>query len=199
MQTRQVVYKKHNIIAPSRNYFCNGNATTPTTYIAELHVSLQYKSFVRCTNMLSWPIYDTRNNKTYLDFRVICPILLSDFNQICCFSADFHMSPQHRISRKFFEWEPSWYMRRDWQTRRHADRETDRHEEANRRYWRLTEHIQKATFQSTTAILQAMKFYLSILTFFGGSWRHGVTLEYLLVKFCNNFSFCGYVMMYLHV
>jgi len=47
------------------------------------------------------------NNKTHLDLHVKCPILLSDFNQICNISTDFHKTPRYQISWKSFQWEPS--------------------------------------------------------------------------------------------
>jgi len=38
--------------------------------------------------------------------------MLTDFNQICSFSRDFHKVLQHQISRKSVQWEPRWYTRR---------------------------------------------------------------------------------------
>jgi len=38
--------------------------------------------------------------KKYLNRQVKCPIFLPYFNQISIFSADFHRSPQYKISRK---------------------------------------------------------------------------------------------------
>ena len=53
--------------------------------------------------------------------------MLPDVNQIFRFSTDFRKSHQYQISRKSFQWEPFRYTRT-------ADRQTDRHDEANRRF-----------------------------------------------------------------
>ena len=55
-----------------------------------------------------------------LGLHVMCPILLSDFNQIWSFSTHFHKSPQYKISRKSVQLEPRRNMRPDRRTRHDA-------------------------------------------------------------------------------
>jgi len=59
--------------------------------------------------------------KTCLGIHVKCPILSSDFNQICCFSTGFRKSFQYQISRKSVRWEPLWYKRTHGMTDRHDE------------------------------------------------------------------------------
>ena len=63
--------------------------------------------YMPLSTMILWIFNVAGNNKRYLDLHVKCPILLSDFNQICNISTDFHKTPRHQISRKSFQWEPS--------------------------------------------------------------------------------------------
>jgi len=73
-------------------------------------------------------IYVASSNKTYFDLHVKCPKRLSDFNQICCFSKDFHTNVVCQISRKSVEWETE-----QIRTDRRKDGRTDGNEEAIRR------------------------------------------------------------------
>jgi hypothetical protein len=43
-------------------------------------------------------------------FMCVCPIFLSEFNQLWALSTDFYRSPQHNISLKSVPWELQWYM-----------------------------------------------------------------------------------------
>lgn len=47
-----------------------------------------------------------------------------NFNQIWNFSTDFHERSQYQISRKSVQWEPRWYMLRDWRTYGKTDERT---------------------------------------------------------------------------
>jgi len=55
--------------------------------------------------MLLWPIHVVANSKMDLNLHVKCPILLSDFNQIWTFLADFHERVQYQISGEYVLWE----------------------------------------------------------------------------------------------
>jgi len=87
-----------------------------------------------CTRLL-WRNSDADNNKQQPDLHVKCPIFLADFNEIWISSTDFHRSPRHQISRESIDWELWWYM---W-----TDGQTDRPNEANRRFSQLRRRAYK--------------------------------------------------------
>jgi hypothetical protein len=53
------------------------------------------------------------DNKACLSFRLKCPKILLNFNQIWSLSRYFKISLLHIISLKSVEWEPNWYMPAD--------------------------------------------------------------------------------------
>jgi hypothetical protein len=48
--------------------------------------------------MLLWRVYMAGNNTTYFGLHVMCPVFLSNFNQIWIFSTDFLKSPRIRFN-----------------------------------------------------------------------------------------------------
>jgi hypothetical protein len=52
-------------------------------------------------------------NKRYLSAHVKCPIVLPAFKEIWIFSTHFRASHRLQISRKYVQWEPRWYFRKD--------------------------------------------------------------------------------------
>jgi len=64
-----------------------------------------------------------------MHFYTKFPIFSSDFKQIWIYSKEFRRSPRYQILRKSVQWELRYYMQ--------SDGRTDRHDECNRRFWRL--------------------------------------------------------------
>ena len=74
-----------------------------------------------CAKMFLWRIYVAGKTETYSGLHVNCPIVLSDFNRIWSFSADFRGSAQYQIPRK------SIMCSRTDTADRHAERRDDAH------------------------------------------------------------------------
>jgi len=77
---------------------------------------------------LLWWFRVADNNKTYLSLHIMCPIFLSDCNQIWILW-QIWMSLQHKFSWKSVPSKPSWYKGIDWQ----AGGRTDGQDDAKRR------------------------------------------------------------------
>ena len=106
-----------------------------SVFIVELHANcLQHSNFERCTAMILWRINFASDNKTYLGLHIKRPIISSDYNQIWCFTTDFHKSPPPPVPN-FIEIRPV------GAALIYADRRTDGHDEANMRFSRLCEGV----------------------------------------------------------
>ena len=135
-QTWQTICIQRTIVPRSPNIAIETLKKMRSVFIVELHANcLQHSNFERCTAMILWRINFASDNKTYLGLHIKRPIISSDYNQIWCFTTDFHKSPppQYQISLKSVQWEPRWYMR--------TDGRTDGHDEANMRFSRLCEGV----------------------------------------------------------
>jgi len=80
----------HNIVARSRSQCCTGNAVMCSVCDVELHVSVNnIKMSSIAQHCLCGEFRFGRNNVTYFDLHVSCPIFLSDWNKICNFLGRF--------------------------------------------------------------------------------------------------------------
>ena len=121
-----------NTVAHTRKHSCNGNTTMPSLCI-QLHVTVNNIKIMFCTTILLCLIFVAGNNKTYVCLHVDCHVFWSDCNRLWIFSTDFHKSSQYQISRKSVQWDPLIHAARQ------TDRQTNGHDEANRRFSRLCE------------------------------------------------------------
>jgi len=69
-------------------------------------------------------------SEMYIGLRVQYPLFLSDFNETYIFSIYFRKILQNYISWQTVRWKPIYFKR----TGGKRDRQTDRHDEANRRF-----------------------------------------------------------------
>ena len=115
-----------NVTLPSRrrNHCCDGKGTIHSFCIVEPHVSDNNIEYWVLQNNAFKVVGDI---ETYLNLRVKCPILLSDFNQIWSFLTNPLKSPQYQISLQSVPWQSRWHTR------------ADGHDEANRRFLRPRE------------------------------------------------------------
>jgi hypothetical protein len=100
------MYVYLNVVARSRNVY-----TFPT--LTACYHFTRRERFLR--------LYVAGKSTTYLGLHVVCPIFLSDFNQIWILSTGFNGSLQHRTSRQSVQFAPSWYTQTDRQMERSTE------------------------------------------------------------------------------
>lgn len=79
-------------------------------------------SFVQIVYCMGWPrlpsqcavfteIGDTRYSlKTHLGLHIKCPLFMPDFNKNSSMLTDFSKHSQYKLSRKYIQWKPSFFL-----------------------------------------------------------------------------------------